>query len=396
MTKLTSPKIYILDDDLEMLSLLTDMLEDIDLESVCFSHAQTLFEKVTNFTSESILVLDLNMPDMDGIEVMRRLASFEVSPALILISGHDTGVLYAAEKLGIAHQLKILCSLSKPIHLGNFQNLIRKYTNTIRPLNNLSSTKTESIISAEELLFAIENDQMVLYYQPQILIKNRQILSCEALIRWNHPERGLIFPDEFIAMTEINGWMPLLTELVIQKAVKQIQDWKKLDCQLPIAINISADDITSLILPEKISELLTSNKLDPNLLTLEVTESALMGELVTSLDILTRLRLKGIGLSIDDFGTGYSSLSQLHKIPFSELKIDQSFVMSMTDDAEAKAIVKTCIMLGHELNMSVVAEGVETKEHLEILEQLGCDIAQGYFFSKAVPAKEMTQLLLKE
>ena len=131
------------------------------------------------------------------------------------------------------------------------------------------------------------------------------------------------------------------------------------------------------------------------MLTLEVTESVLMGELVTSLDILTRLRLKGLGLSIDDFGTGYSSLSQLHKIPFSELKIDQSFVMSMLKDDESRAIVKTCIMLGHELNMDVVAEGVETLEHLNILKEMGCDIAQGYYYSKAIPADDMTKYLLE-
>lgn len=146
------------------------------------------------------------------------------------------------------------------------------------------------------------------------------------------------------------------------------------------------------MLPEQLTELLTKNQLDPTMLTLELTESALMEELVTSLDILTRLRLKGVGLSIDDFGTGYSSLSQLHRVPFTELKIDRSFVANISGDDEAKAIVKTCIILGHELNMKVVAEGVETQEQFEILKQFGCDVVQGYFFSRPVTSDEIVDI----
>ena len=184
-------------------------------------------------------------------------------------------------------------------------------------------------------------------------------------------------------MGELTYWM-------IRKVAAQAQRWQSAGIPLVVSVNISALDITTLTLPEQLSELLMSNKLDPTLLTLEVTESELMGELVTSLDILTRLRLKGIGLSIDDFGTGYSSLLQLHRVPFSELKIDRCFIAGMTTDAEAYAIVKTCIILGHELGMRVVAEGVETKAQLHELNELECDSAQGFFFSRPVPEKELT------
>ena len=187
--------------------------------------------------------------------------------------------------------------------------------------------------------------------------------------------------------------MELLTSWVIEEAVKQEQIWKSLSHTIPISVNISASNITSLSLPEQVGELLESKQLDSAMLTLEITETVLMGELVTSLDILTRLRLKGIGLSIDDFGTGYSSLSQLHKVPFSELKIDQSFVSAMIEDEQARAIVKTCIMLGHELKMKVVAEGVESEAQLKLLRHMGCDISQGFFCSKPVSADKLTELL---
>jgi EAL domain-containing protein (putative c-di-GMP-specific phosphodiesterase class I) len=185
--------------------------------------------------------------------------------------------------------------------------------------------------------------------------------------------------------------MSELTHWVIDKTVKQVQLWQDAGFTTTVSVNISALDITGLMLPEQLAELLKSNKLNPSHLTLEITESALMGELVTSLDILTRLRLKGIRLSIDDFGTGYSSLSQLHRVPFTELKIDSSFVRNMSHDDEARAIVRTCIILGHELSMRVVAEGVETEENLEFLKQMGCDIAQGYLIARPMPASELME-----
>ena len=387
------PVIYLLDDDTEMLTLLNDMAEDIDLKALSFERATHFFAQVTEFEPHSIMVLDLNMPEMDGIEVMRRLAGMNNPPALILISGHDVGVLHSAEKLGSAHKLNILTSLDKPIHLSKFQNLLIDYCANIGNSSSNVPINVANGIEADELLYALENQQMILHYQPQFNIKTKKIIGCEALVRWQHPQKGIIYPDEFIPLIEKNGWMGLLTSQVIREAIKQEQYWKKTNVPTPISVNISADDITSLALPEQLSTLLEENKFDPTMLTLEVTESALMGELVTSLDILTRLRLKGIELSIDDFGTGYSSLSQLHKIPFSELKIDRSFVMSMIQDSEAKAIVKTCIILGHELNMKIIAEGVESEKHLDLLAKMGCDIGQGYYFSRPISAKEMTDYL---
>ncbi len=385
--------IYLLDDDPDVLSLLSDIIADLDLLAQCFDQGKRFFEQVTEIEKNALMVLDLNMPEMDGIEVMRRLAITPNPPALILISGHDIGVLHSAEKLGHAHDLNIIASINKPIELFKFQQVLKSYFASIKAQNEQRSEKTAKQINVEELYYALKNDQMELFYQPQINIKTGECVSCEALIRWRHPLKGLIFPDQFIAVAERHGWMEILTNWVIKKAVNQERIWQKEGFHISIAVNVSADNITSLSLPEQISELLAAKKLNATMLTLEVTESALMGELVTSLDILTRLRLKGLGLSIDDFGTGYSSLSQLHKIPFSELKIDKSFVLAMLDDDEARAIVKTCIMLGHELNMEVVAEGVETKDHFELLKKMGCDIAQGYYYSKPIPAKEMQQYL---
>jgi len=387
-------KIYLLDDDSGILSLLNNMVESIGLEAQCFLNGQTFFEQVTQLEQGALLVLDLNMPGMDGIEVMRRLAKITNPPALLLISGHDVGVLHAAEKLGRVHQLNIIASLNKPLRLSVFQQTVQNFCEGNKREVETSPMLEKELVIVDELRAALKHEQMVLFYQPQINIKTGECASCEALIRWKHPSRGLVFPDEFIQIVEAYGGMELLTNWVIARAVKDALKWQQEGHAIPISINVSADNIRSLALPEQVSELLKDSKLKPSMITLEVTEGALMGELVTSLDILTRLRLKGVGLSIDDFGTGYSSLALLHKIPFSELKVDQSFVMAMLKDQEACAIVKTCIMLGHELGIKVVAEGVESQAHLKLLADLGCDIAQGYYFSRPVSEPDFIEWLV--
>lgn len=386
---MTKSTIYLLDDEEALVDLHCEVAELAGLEAQGFTRASEFFEQVTNFENGSILVLDLHMPEMDGIEVMRRLAKMPNSPALILLSGHDAGVLHAAEKLSRAHGLEVIASLKKPLSLDNLMQLFKQHN----PENN-NQKKNDSQLSTQELSLhdlkqAINEDQLVLHFQPQLELATNSLAGVEVLVRWQHPHQGLVYPDRFIPLAEDSGLIGELTYWVIDNTIKQQQIWQEAGLTTTVSVNISALDITSLKLPEQLADLLDNNKLAPTLLTLEVTESALMGELVTSLDILTRLRLKGIRLSIDDFGTGYSSLSQLHRVPFTELKIDRSFVSNLSTDNEARAIVKTCILLGHELNMRVVAEGVEYEEDFELLQQMGCDIVQGYFIARPMPINEL-------
>ena len=387
------PAINFLDDDKELLSLFSDMAGMLGLESVVYDAPEKFINNAAGIEKNSLLVLDLSMPDIDGVQVMRHLVDMHNVPVLILISGHDEGVLHSAEQLGKAQGLDIVASLNKPIDLNAFELAIKKYLKRLQFKESYKKTlqKSNNAIEPQELLTAIQQRQLVLHYQPKVSMQSDQLIGVEALVRWQHPERGLIYPDSFISIAEAHGWIGELTHEVIRMAVEQSREWQSKGFDIPVSVNISADNITSLSLPEQLTELLEAKQLQPSSLMLEITESVLMGELVTSLDILTRMRIKGIGLSIDDFGTGYSSLSQLHRIPFTELKIDGSFVMSMLEDSESKAIVKTCIMLGHELKMKVVAEGVEEQAHWDLLRELGCDVAQGYFISRPVDAKTIDE-----
>lgn len=383
---MTKQTIYIIDDEPQAVSLLSEYVQLMDCVAIGYTAAEDFFAEKDAHIKDSIIILDLNMPKMDGIEVMRQLvATGRLSP-LILISGYDSGVLHSAEQLAKAYSLDIIATMAKPFTFSSFKSILEQYT---KKSDRRFSPRPELAISVSELEDALRNNQLVLHYQPQINISDEKLYGVEALVRWNHPQHGLVYPDLFISLAENNGLIGALTAQVIRMAMNQVLLWRKVNLITPVSVNISADNITSLSLPEQLSNMLNQHELDPTMLTLEVTESALMGKLVTSLDILTRLRMKGIHLSIDDFGTGYSSLSQLYKMPFTELKVDQSFIMNMTRDDEALGIVKTCVMLGHELKMKVVAEGVEDKEVFNLLKGMGCDYAQGYYIAKPMPAEAL-------
>ena len=384
-------QVSIVDDDQQVTHLISVIAKKMGYHTQQYNNVDT-FLKQPHLKSE-LVFLDLCMPGTDGVEVIRSLAKQQCPAQIVLISGQEASVLKAARELAIAQNLYCIDALSKPIELKTYQRLLAGLTDPIEKNESRSTKKWNP--TKNELAEAIEESQLVLYYQPQIDCKSNILRGVEALVRWQHPERGLIYPVHFIGVAEECGLIGALTTQVIRLAVRDSKHWQAMGLNINVSVNVSADNIRSLSLPEQLSTLVSENEISPSNLTLEITESELMGELVASLDILTRLRMKGFGLSIDDFGTGYSSLSQLHKIPFSELKIDQSFVLGMISDKEAYAIVETCVMLGKKLGMTVVAEGVESQEHQELLAAMNCDISQGYYWEKPMPSKALLPWIAK-
>ncbi len=382
--------LYIVDDDEETGFLLEAALMSI-VDNISIYTKPADFLHLT-LTSRDILLLDLMMPEIDGVEVIRELAKKSCPASIIIMSGYDQSVLHSVEKLAKEYGLSMKGHLSKPIVISKLRTVILTILEDSENLFSVDDNSTQLFAftpQKKDLWHAILEQQLVLYYQPQIEIRSGRLLGFEGLVRWQHPQFGVVFPDQFIGLAESTGLINDLTNEVIRIAVNQCRQWSNLGRQYKLSINLSAENINNLELPEKLSNIIESNQLDPTSMVLEVTESALMKEMTLSTDILTRLRLKGFPLSIDDFGTGYSSLSQLHRIPFTELKIDQSFVMTMLEEDESRAIVETCIMLGHRLHMAVVAEGVETLQIYQLLETLGCDIAQGYLISKPIPPDQL-------
>lgn len=335
------------------------------------------------------LVLDLVMPEIDGIELLRFLGEQHCRANILLTSGFDKRVLQTAKDLGNALGLNIVGYIAKPIRLNELEALL-KATRSTAPV---VERKRHNLIVENELRQAIQNKEFVLHYQPQIQLDTGKITGVEALVRWRHPTRGLVFPDQFIPLAESTGLIDELTQLVAQEAVEQCDRWHSAGSKLSISINVSAHSLADLTLPDTLAAMTKCCGFDPACLVVEVTESSLMKELTTALDVLARLRVKGIALSLDDFGTGYSTIQQLKSIPFNELKIDKSFLADYKNNESSRVIIHRIIELGHDLGLRTVAEGIETKAAWRFLQQLQCDMGQGYFISRPVPAGEMTKRL---
>ncbi len=384
-----SVDIYIVDDEQQHVDLMTEMISLAGLSATGFTSAKLFVEQA--IANTDIILLDLNMPDMDGIEVMRTLYDKRCMPTYILVSGFDERVLHSAKLFADTKKILVAKTLSKPISTKDFIHYISQlHVETRLQLNKTSTPQKQTIssqqtLSLEQLIIAIREKQLVLFYQPKLDMKSKEIIGFEALVRLQHPELGLIFPDQFIAMAEQNNLISELTNEVFRLATEDYLRFRAAGLSPGISINISAQDLLDLSMPEHFAALTKAKNIPPAAITIELTETAILKSVSDSLEILNRLRMKGFSLSIDDFGTGYSSLVQLYQAPFTELKIDQHFVMKMLEDDEALSIVKICILLAKELKMTSVAEGIESQDIWDKLAQLGCDLAQGYLISKPIP-----------
>ncbi|NEK86118.1 EAL domain-containing protein [Blastococcus saxobsidens] len=246
-----------------------------------------------------------------------------------------------------------------------------------------------------DLRRALEDDELFLHYQPKFTLDGERIEGVEALLRWQHPTRGLVPPAEFVPVAEGTGIILRLTERVLDLALAQARRWYDAGHPMPVAVNLSTRCLLDAGLPDLVARLLDRHGVPARLLRLEVTESAVMADAARCTDVLQRLHDLGLRLSIDDFGTGYSSMVHLRRLPVDELKIDRSFVMGMTTSAHDAVLVRTAVDLGHNLGLTVVAEGVEEPEHVAALRELGCDIAQGYHYARPMAADALDEILAR-
>jgi EAL domain-containing protein (putative c-di-GMP-specific phosphodiesterase class I) len=255
------------------------------------------------------------------------------------------------------------------------------------PAQDKHSPQRLSLMS--ELHHAIEHDELLLFYQPKIGMQSRSIIGVEALVRWKDPERGLIPPDQFILPAEQTGLIHPMTQWVLNAAMRQCLAWHQAGIEINVSANLSARNLLDGGLPDQITQLIKTYQISPGWMVFEITESAIMADPARAQEILLKLNEMGIRLSIDDFGTGYTSLSYLTKLPVKEIKIDRAFVMNMTKNKSDAVIVRSTIDLAHNLDLDVVAEGVENQEHWDQLASLGCDAAQGYYMGKPMPAADL-------
>jgi EAL domain-containing protein (putative c-di-GMP-specific phosphodiesterase class I) len=381
-------RILLLDDDPFMLKLLRRQLAQLSYTQVdAFDSGQQALEQLNSKALYDLIFLDINMPGMDGIEFIRQLVQSRYSGSVILVSGEAGRILESVEKLIQAHQLTALGHLQKPVKPEDLAILIGRLEANIGP--GIASRETQAPYSAEQLRAAIYNGELVNYYQPKVALATSAVVGVESLVRWQHPVKGLIFPDQFIEVAANHGLITEVTRVVLTAAMQQAKSWMQSGHHLPVAVNVSMDDLTALDFPDVAAALARSVGIDPSLITLEVTEGQMMRDLSTILDVLSRLSLKRFRLAIDDFGTGHSSLAQLRDLPFNELKVDQGFVHGASTDETRSAICGASLLMAHQLQMQSVGEGIENAEDWEFLRLRGCDVGQGYFIARPMPAADV-------
>ena len=336
-----------------------------------------------------VVVLDLGLRDHDGIELLRSLRQAGSNAVLVFVSRFDERVRQAAARLASALGLRVAGTLGKPLLVEQLLALLR----TLPERSRTGSTPDGADIDPSLLEAGIEENEIVCLFQPKVALQTRRLVGVEVLTRWHSSVLGMVRPDLFIPLAERVGLIDRLTRRMLAQALALFRPWRAERPDMTLAFNLSPVSLTDLALPERISDLLAESGVPPAALVLEVTEGAVMGDYVAAADILTRLRIRGVKLSIDDFGTGHASLLSLLRLPFSELKIDQRFVLTCLDDPEAPKIIRAIVSLARELGLQLVAEGIETEPVAELLARLGCTVGQGYLFAPALSHTGLAQRL---
>ncbi|MGA9241082.1 MAG: EAL domain-containing response regulator [Silvibacterium sp.] len=384
----SSDRIVLIDDDRVVGEIVSALAKAMGLKCDVTRTPEEFFKRVGPDTT--LILLDLVMPEMDGIEILRLLGERNCKARIVLMSGINIRVIETAKKLAQSLGLSVVGHLQKPFPIGQLQDLLGANIDPEKPAD--LEVEQQIAIADEDLRRAFDRNEFVIYYQPQINITTGIVTGVEALSRWNHPELGLVFPDNFIHRIEALGLMDRFCWLTAERALNEVKQFSA-NGHLPrLAINISVSSLRDLKFPDIFMSLAHKYDFPAERIVLEITESGLM-EFSLALDVLTRLRMRNFKLSIDDFGTGYSMMKQLQNVPAIELKSDKMFVQHMHANHADLVMVEKIIEMGHELDMEVIAEGVETEEQFNLLRERGCDGVQGFFFSRALPPSDIPRWL---
>lgn len=325
-----------------------------------------------------VVVLDLQIGATDGVEQLRFLSREGYRNPLVLMSGFDDRVLATTEHLARSMGLRAVAALSKPLRAADLARVLEEIKLALEP------------VSENQVLDAVRNNELLLEYQPIVSRDRTTVRWLEALARWDHPRHGRLAPDRFVPIAERSvSIMDAFTDWVVGAAARQHRQLRVIGLGAPIAVNVSGKNLNDITFPDRLYQILQEEGVPAGEFCVELTETAAALDPAKTMDILARLRLKGIHVALDDFGTGYSSLKQLRQLPFSALKIDRSFIVDLATSRDSMVIVKSIIDLARNLELETVAEGVETEEVATRLAALGADGLQGYLIARPLPPSQL-------
>lgn len=380
-----TPRIVVVDDDSFILSCCRMILKDYAGLRLYDCAQKALDEFGEDADSPDIILLDLNMPGLDGIQFVSALEEKQFLGSVILLSGADERIMDTSKAIAERHGITVLGALGKPLAAQSLLSLISQW----QPAGLLEKRRDARLYPSDEIADAIYSGQLFNMYQPKVNLSTGDLYGYEALVRWHHPVDGIVNPAQFMPVVEDSDLIALLTERVIQNALDDADLWQSVPGNPTMAINLSMRNLVERDFPGRIERLVCKHQLAPENLTLEITESAIVEQNGLAIDALARLRLKGFNVSIDDFGTGYSSMEKLRDVAFSELKIDRGFVAQAHGDAAKDAIFQTSLQLARRFSMQAVAEGIEDEQDWQYVKKAGCDLGQGYFISRPLCAPDI-------
>lgn len=376
---MASNRLLVIDDDLASSAIIGRIARGCGYDTIITIDADDFRSRVSSW-EPTVIVLDLSMPEMNGDQVIAWLAKRGCKAHILIVSGLELARMREAEATGRSLGLNMAGVLQKSLHVEKIRDVF------------LEIYDAADVLSIRDISRALINREIRLVYQPQIDLRSGAAVGFEALARWNHPKRGPVPPATFIPLLEANEIMNDFTSQILGMALDDMRLWNGAT-GAAVSINASTANCGCMGIDEMVRSQCIDKGIDIQRITIEITESAAMTEASHVGDCLARLYEMGARVSIDDFGTGYSSLSKLHQLPFSELKIDRSFITDNDSDPKNGILVRAMIDLAHNLNKKVVAEGVESVETLHWLRGRGCDFAQGYFIGRPMPPDEVVPWL---
>lgn len=378
----------IVDDDPIALSIVEAGLANHAVKKIhCAADGQEALDLLDQNPEIDFIFCDLNMPNMDGMQFLRHVSDRQFRGDIGIISGEDQTIINSAEVMASKYGLNIKGSFKKPIDFKKIADLLAGSMAS----NTVASVAAADKFSRNDLVFALVNRDIKPYFQPKICTQTGQLAGAEALARWEHPNHGFIPPTAFIPVAESEGLIHALTGAIIKQSIASLAKWVPLNPNMKVAINLSGEMLTDLQLPDQLLKVCEAHAVDPTRIILEITESRLLSSSAMPIEVLARLRMNRFELSVDDFGTGYSNIDRLREFPFTELKIDQSFIRNAGNDEFAEKCVRASVDLGRALGLRIIAEGVETAQDYAFVQGLDIDEIQGFYFSKPLPFDAFTK-----
>lgn len=379
--KLNELHVLVLEDDDFQRRLIVGILQSMGVEETVLQaeNGRQALDIIHQTPSRiDVALCDLNMPEMDGMEFLRHLGKEHHDISVILTSALDEKLLASVGRMTRMYGVNLLGVMAKPVRIADLGELLRKHV----PSSGAVHPQSPHNFSLEDILQAVADDQFEPWFQPKLDMRSGRLVGAEALARWRHPRHGVVGPADFIPRLETTGNMDTLTFSMLEKSVRACRALIDAGHLMTISVNLSPTSLDDTTLADRITRIVRQEHIEPHHIMLEITESAAMTHVAPALENLARLCMTGFALSIDDYGTGASNLEQLTRIAFSELKIDQSFVRDCAQNQAQRIVVESSIDIARKLNVTTVAEGIETRQDWETLREAGCGVAQGYLVSR--------------